>query len=76
MQRHTHNTRLTPEKAQHGGARTGAGRPRGKKNHDPNVVDTVSIARQHRWTDSKEKAEYKQEQDELINPKGTHLVVP
>lgn len=70
MSRHTHNTRLTPEKPKHGGPRQGAGRPVGKENVNLNVTDTISVARQYRHTEDKQKEEYQQQQDELVNPKG------
>jgi hypothetical protein len=70
MYRHTHNTRLTPEKPKHGGPRQGAGRPDNKENVNLNVTDTTSVARQYRHTEVKHKEEYQQQQDELVNPKG------
>ncbi|MGH7238467.1 MAG: hypothetical protein ACREHG_00220, partial [Candidatus Saccharimonadales bacterium] len=70
MQRHTHNTRLTPEKKKHGGLRLGAGRPRDKENIDPNIIDSASTAREHRQVDEKLCIPYQQQLEELANPKG------
>jgi hypothetical protein len=70
MQRHTHNTRLTPEKKKHGGLRQGAGKPRDKENIDPNIVDTASVARDHRHAEHIQSKDYQQQQEELVNPRG------
>lgn len=70
MQQHTHNTRLTPTKKQHGGHRDGSGRPTGKENHKPNVVAAASVARQHRREWQHSMADYSQQQNELVNHMG------
>ena len=67
---HTHNTRLTPEKRQHGGRREGAGRIADKENHHPNKADAASVAREHRRDQQQSATEYHQQQDELVNAKG------
>jgi hypothetical protein len=68
-QRHTHNTRLTPGKPPPGGRRPGAGRP-GKENSHPNRADNASPARQQRITERKEKEDYTQQLEQLVNRKG------
>ena len=66
---HEHNTRLTPEKVAHGGAREGAGR-RKKDNRDPNVGAHHSPARQASREEKQERDDYQQQQEELANPMG------
>ena len=70
MQQHQHNTRLTPEKRQRGGAREGAGRPPDKENRDPNHASRLSVAREHRREHQKVATDYNEQQDELANHKG------
>jgi hypothetical protein len=66
---HKHNTRLTPEKVPHGGAREGAGR-RQKENRDPNLGESQSSSRQASRAEKKEREYYHQQQEELVNPMG------
>jgi hypothetical protein len=66
---HEHNTRLTPEKAAHGGAREGGGR-RQKENRDPNLGESHSLSRQASRAEKKERDDYHQQQEELANPMG------
>jgi hypothetical protein len=66
---HEHNTRLTPEKTVHGGAREGAGR-RKKENRHPNVGESHSAARQASRVEKKESDDYQQQQEDLVNPMG------
>lgn len=47
MYRHHFNTRLTPERKKRGGVRTGAGRPVGKENQNPNTIANAATAREH-----------------------------
>ena len=66
---HQHNTRLTPEKLAHGGAREGAGR-RQKENRDPNLAENHSTPSRASRVEKKERDEYHQQQQELVNPMG------
>lgn len=70
MYRHHFNTRLTPERKKRGGVRTGAGRPVGKENQNPNTIANAATAREHRHPEKDNKRHYKQQQDQLYNPKG------
>jgi hypothetical protein len=70
MQQHGHNTRLTPEKPQRGGHREGAGRKSDKENLHPNKLSALSAGREHRREQQTKTADYKEQQDELANPKG------
>ncbi|HEY4387323.1 MAG TPA: hypothetical protein VGN34_22935 [Ktedonobacteraceae bacterium] len=69
QQRHTHNTRLTPEKPQHGGARPGAGRPK-KENRDPTTPPALSLGPKVLMEEAKTREEYCQQQEQLTNSKG------
>lgn len=64
-----HDTRSTPIKAQRGGRRAGAGRPL-QENRNPNWAEDLSTGDQVRTDSKKERAEYLQQQDELVNPMG------
>ena len=70
MSLHSHNTRLTPDKRQHGGHREGAGRQADKENQHPNKADAASVARQHRHEKQLSASEYHLQQDELVNATG------
>jgi transposase len=68
-QHHSHNTRLTPEKRPHGGARPGAGRP-DKENQNPNSLANLSSANQQRVDDKKQQTDYELQQQQLGNHPG------
>jgi hypothetical protein len=70
MQQHAHNTRLTPEKRQHGGRREGGGRPPEKENQHPNRADAASVAREHLHEQRHSITDYRTQQDELANASG------
>src|ERR1700750_542068 len=70
MKRHHHNTRLTPERPKHGGNRPGSGRPVEKENLNPNVVDSISLARELRHPETKDNDIYQEQQDQLVTPRG------
>ena len=67
--RHTHNTRLTPERPPHGGRRPGAGRP-GKENRHPNIIANLSAGPESRSNEKKERENYSQQLEQLANRKG------
>lgn len=64
-----HDTRSSPIKRQRGGRRAGAGRPL-QENRNPNWAEDLSAADQLRADNKEERAEYLQQQDELVNPMG------
>jgi hypothetical protein len=64
-----HDVRSTPIKGHRGGRRAGAGRPL-QENRNPNWAEDLSEASQLRADDKKERAEYLQQQEELVNPTG------
>jgi hypothetical protein len=66
---HAHNTRLTPEKPPRGGRRDGSGRQQ-KENRNPNAAENLSAVNQQRADEKKQKTDYKQQQDELVNHMG------
>ena len=69
LRRHSHNTRLTPERPPHGGRRPGAGRPAKESKH-PNSLANLS-ALHSRQNDEKKESDYLKEQiQQLANPKG------
>jgi hypothetical protein len=68
-QRHTHNTRLTPEKPPRGGRRPGAGRPE-KENIHPNSASNLSLSPALRNAEKKQREEYEQQLQQLANRKG------
>jgi hypothetical protein len=68
-QRHTHNTRLTPEQPRHGGARQGAGRPK-KENREPNIPPTLKLGPEARKEEGKTRDGYSSQVEELANRKG------
>jgi hypothetical protein len=70
MERHEHNTRLTPEKRQHGGHREGAGKPAGQENHNPNKAAAAATARQQRRALQEKMADCSHQQQELANAEG------
>jgi hypothetical protein len=44
--------------------------PAGKENRNPNKAAAASVAREHRREQHKATADYKEQQDELVNPMG------
>src|ERR1700712_4595676 len=70
MKRHEHNTRLTPEKRQHGGHREGAGKPAGQENHNPNKAAAAATARQQRRAHQEKMVDCSHQQQELANAEG------
>jgi transposase len=68
-QRHTHNTRLTPEKPPRGGRRPGQGRPC-KENLHPNIQQSLALGPAAVQEENKTRQEYAQQQEQLANCKG------
>ena len=64
-----HDTRSTPIRGQRGGRRAGAGRPL-QENRNQNWAEDFSTSDQLLADSKKERAEYLQQQDELVNPMG------
>jgi len=69
LQRHGHDTRLTPEQPPRGGHRSGAGRPQ-KENRHPNRRDNVSSALQQREIEKKEHDQHDLQLEQLANHRG------
>jgi hypothetical protein len=66
---HAHNTRITQNKPRHGGHRQGAGRQH-KENRNPNAASNLSAVNKQHTDEKKQKSDYKQQQNELVNHKG------